>query len=524
MAQNITSRAKDYPQWYLDVIAAADLADYAPVKGCMVIMPRGYAVWERLQAELDRRFKETGHVNAYFPLFIPMSFLAKEAKHVEGFAMECAVVTHHGLEKAEDGGLRPRGKLDEPLVVRPTSETVIGHMWSQWIQSWRDLPVLMNQWANIVRWEMRTRLFLRTMEFLWQEGHTAHETAEEAEEETRRMLDVYAEVAENVLAIPVIKGRKSASERFAGADETYCIEAMMQDGKALQSGTSHNLGQNFSKAFDVQFQTRDQKRAHVYTTSWGVSTRLIGAVIMTHSDDEGLVLPPAVAPVVAAVVPIYRKDEEKAAVLAYARKLVASLAGADALAKAESLAGGRELVEVILGGARAGQKIVLDLRDGLRPPEKFFYWEQRGVPLRVEAGPKDLQNGAAMVVMRHDRAKAVVKADELTAAWLDAKLAEIQATLRARALDLRVKNTFVCDSYAEFKTKIETAPGFYLMHWDGTAETEAAVKEETKATIRCIPLADEIMTGAGPVDVSTPGADPVSGRPSKRRVIYARAY
>ncbi|HYC78624.1 MAG TPA: aminoacyl--tRNA ligase-related protein, partial [Planctomycetota bacterium] len=408
--------------------------------------------------------------------------------------------------------------------VRPTSETVIGHMWSQWIQSWRDLPVLMNQWANIVRWEMRTRLFLRTMEFLWQEGHTAHETREEAEEETRRMLDVYADVCESVLAIPVIKGRKTPSERFAGADDTYCIEALMQDGKALQAGTSHYLGQNFSKAFDVQFQTRDQKREHVYTTSWGVTTRLIGALIMTHSDDEGLVLPPAVAPVLAAVVPIYRKDEEKDAVLSYAKRLVAQLAGEDALARAEKLAGGREIVEVLCDGKYRGQKIVLDLRDGLRPPEKFFWWEQRGTPLRVEVGPKDLQNSAAMTVVRHDRSKTPVKAAELTPEWLEATLDGAQAALYDRAVEARIKSTYVCDSYEEFRERIESRPGFYLMHWDGTAETEARVKAELKATIRCIPLADRLAAAEGPVELRRPGVDPVSGRPSEGRVIYARAY
>jgi prolyl-tRNA synthetase len=524
MAQNITPRAKDYPQWYLDVIAAADLADYAPVKGCMVIKPQGYAIWERLQSELDGRFKATGHVNAYFPLFIPVSFLAKEAKHVEGFAMECAVVTHSGLAKTEDGGLKPKGALEEPLVVRPTSETVIGHMWSKWVQSWRDLPILMNQWANIVRWEMRTRLFLRTMEFLWQEGHTAHETRKEAEIETLKMLDVYAEVAESVLAIPVLKGRKSESERFAGADDTYCIEALMQDGKALQAGTSHFLGQNFSKAFDVKFQTRDQKQEHVWTTSWGVSTRLIGALIMTHSDDEGLVLPPKTAPVVCAVVPIYRKDEEKDAVLSYAKGLVANIVGLEAFSKAEAACAGREILEVPWGPVAEGRRIVLDLRDGLRPPEKFFWWEQRGVPLRVEAGPKDLQNQASMTVLRHDRTKQVVKSGDLSPAWLDDRLDHVQKALFDRALERRTKSTFVCDSYETFKKAIDEKPGFYLMHWDGDAATEAKVKAETKATIRCLPLADELPTADGIVRVDEPGTDPVSGKPSKRRVVYARAY
>jgi prolyl-tRNA synthetase len=520
MAQNITARAKDYAQWYLDVINAAGLADYSPVRGCMVIKPHGYAIWERIQQELDWRFKATGHVNAYFPLFIPLSFLAKEAKHVEGFALECAVVTHSGLEKDPEGGLRPKGRLEEPLVVRPTSETIIGHSYAQWVQSWRDLPVLINQWANIVRWEMRTRLFLRTMEFLWQEGHTAHETAEEAQAETLKMLDVYAEVAEKVLAIPVIKGRKTAAERFAGADETYCIEAMMQDGKALQAGTSHNLGQNFAKAFDIKFQTRDQQVAHVHTTSWGVSTRLVGAVIMAHSDDEGLILPPSVAPVVAAVVPIYRSPEEREATTAYARRILAQLAGGEN--RLPSTEG--EIVYAPFGDQHAGQRIALDLRDGLRPPEKFFWWEQRGVPIRFEAGPKDLANQSAMSVRRHDRAKAPVKAADLGPSWLGEALRQIQHALFERAEKLRTTRTHAIDDYEEFKTRIEKEPGFYLMHWDGTAETEARVKEETKATIRCIPLADVVATSSGPVRTSEAGRDPCSGKPSVGRVVFARAY
>jgi prolyl-tRNA synthetase len=521
MAQNVTARSKDYAQWYLDVINAAGLADYSPVRGCMVIKPHGYAIWERLQQELDWRFKATGHVNAYFPLFIPLSFLAKEAKHVEGFAMECAVVTHSGLEKDPEGaGLRPKGKLEEPLVVRPTSETIIGHSYAQWIQSWRDLPVLVNQWANIVRWEMRTRLFLRTMEFLWQEGHTAHETAEEAQAETIKMLGVYSEVAEKVLAIPVHKGRKTAAERFAGADETYCIEALMQDGKALQAGTSHNLGQNFAKAFDIKFQTRDQQVAHVWTTSWGMTTRMIGAVIMTHADDEGLILPPKVAPVVAAIVPIYKTPEEREATTAFAKKLLAGLAG---LAVGDVSTEG-EIAYASYGGARSGQRIALDLRDGLRPPEKFFWWEQRGVPIRFEIGPKDLANQSVMSVRRHDRGKAPVKAADLGSSWLDDALAQIQQALLDRAEKMRASKTYVCDDYAEFKKRIESEPGFYLMHWDGTAETEAKIKEETKATIRCIPLADSLASAGGPVSMREPGRDPCSGKPSSGRVIYARAY
>lgn len=521
MAQNIKARAEDYPQWYLDVIKAGDLADYSPVRGCMVIKPHGYAVWELLRDQLDARFKATGHVNAYFPLFIPKSFLAKEAKHVEGFAMECAVVTHSGLENDGDGDLRPKGQLEEPLIVRPTSETVIGHMYSQWIQSWRDLPLLINQWANVVRWEMRTRLFLRTMEFLWQEGHTAHETAEEGEEETRRMLEVYAEFAENVLALPVVKGEKSESERFAGADRTYCIEALMQDGKALQAGTSHNLGQNFSKAFDITFQTREQQREHVWTTSWGVSTRLIGGVIMTHSDDEGLILPPRIAPVVAAIVPIFRKDADKEAVLAYARRLLVQLAGEEAVVTVENSLASKEILAVPLPGD--GRRVVLDLRDGMRPPDKFFHWEQRGTPVRIEVGPRDLQNEKAMVVRRPTREKGPEDAATLTRAWLDETLEGQQALLLERAREFRNQNTRSVDTYDELKAALDDG-GFFLMHWDGTTETEDRLQAETKATIRCIPWADTIETANGPVNVREAGTDPISGAPSAGRVMVARAY
>jgi prolyl-tRNA synthetase len=517
VATNITSRTKDYSQWYLDVIAAGDLADHSPVRGCMVIKPHGYGIWELIREQLDARFKATGHVNAYFPLFIPMSFLAKEAKHVEGFAMECAVVTHSGLEADGAGGLKPRGAIEEPLIVRPTSETIIGHTYAQWVQSWRDLPLLINQWANVVRWEMRTRLFLRTMEFLWQEGHTAHETPAEAEEETLRMLDVYAEFAENVLAIPVLKGEKTASERFAGADRTYCIEAMMQDGKALQAGTSHNLGQNFSKAFDIKFQTRDQKTEHAFTTSWGVSTRLIGGVIMTHSDDEGLVLPPAIAPIAVAIVPIYRKDEEREAVLAYARKLQQQLGGGDG---ATPTSGG-EIQTLVQAGT--GRRIVLDLRDSLRPPEKFFHWEQRGVPVRIEVGPRDLTNGKAVVVTRVDRAKNILDAAGLTAAWLNDSLKTAQHTLFERAKAMRTARTFAVKDYATFKARLDEG-GFFLMHWDGSAATEAKIKEETKATIRCIPADASLDTAEGPVATREPGIDPVSGAASAGRVVFARSY
>jgi prolyl-tRNA synthetase len=394
---------------------------------------------------------------------------------------------------------------------------IIGTLYAKWIKSWRDLPVLINQWANVVRWEKVTRPFLRTTEFLWQEGHTAHETAEEAQAETLKMLEVYSEVVEKVMAVPVIKGRKTPAERFAGADETYCIEGLMQDGKALQCGTSHNLGQNFAKAFDIKFQTRDQQVAHVWTTSWGMTTRMIGAVIMTHSDDEGLVLPPKLAPIVAAIVPIYKSPEEREAVTTFARKLLASLSGSDTVAEGE-------IVYAVMGGERTGQRIALDLRDGLRPPEKFFWWEQRGVPIRFEIGPKDLANQSVMSVRRPDRAKAPVKASDLGRKWLDDALAQIQQTLFDRAEKMRAAKTYVCDDYADFKKRIESEPGFYLMHWDGTSETEARIKEETKATVRCIPLADSIATAAGPVSVREGGRDPCSGKPSSGRVIFARAY
>ena len=521
MSQKLTSRSEDYSKWYNELVNKADLAEHSDVRGCMIIKPYGYAIWEKMRDILDIKFKETGHQNAYFPLFIPKSYLSKEASHVEGFAKECAVVTHYRLMNAPDGSgvvVDPSAKLEEELIIRPTSETIIWNSYRNWIQSYRDLPILINQWANVVRWEMRTRLFLRTMEFLWQEGHTAHETPTEAEEETRRMLDVYEEFAENVLAIPVVKGAKSAAERFAGADNTYCIEALMQDGKALQAGTSHNLGQNFSKAFDIKFQTRDQRIEHVWTTSWGVSTRLIGGVIMTHSDDEGLVLPPAIAPVVVAIVPIYRKDEEREAVLAYARALMVQLAGGEQAAHAM---GNREIVSMLLPGD--GRRIVLDLRDGLRPPDKFFHWEQRGVPVRIEVGPRDLQNKKAVVVTRVDRAKNIVDAAGLDRAWLQGCLASQQQTLLDRARAFRTANTHSVDSYDDFKARLEGG-GFFLMHWDGTAATETKIKADTKATIRCIPLADSIDSAAGPVDMRAAGTDPVSGQPSNGRVIFARAY
>ncbi|PIE24752.1 MAG: proline--tRNA ligase [Planctomycetota bacterium] len=523
MAQNITPRGDDYPQWYLDVIKAGDLAEHSPVRGCMVIKPHGYAVWEMLQDSLDRRFKATGHVNAYFPLFIPQSFLAKEADHVEGFAMECAVVTHSGLEPDPNGGLRPKGKIEEPLIVRPTSETIIGHSFANWVQSYRDLPLLVNQWANVCRWELRTRLFLRTMEFLWQEGHTAHETPEEAQEETLRMLDVYADTAEQVLAIPVLRGEKSESERFAGANHTYCIEAMMQDGKALQAGTSHNLGQNFSKAFDIQFLSREQKQEYVYTTSWGVSTRLIGALIMTHSDDDGLILPPALAPVAAAIVPIYRKPAEKEKVLSYARDLLVQICGEENVAMSEGGIGNKEILSVPLPGSPKGQRVVLDLRDTMRPGDKYYYWEQRGTPVRLEVGPRDVDGGKAMVVRRSPREKTPLDKALLDRAWLDSLHREMQRDLLERSRSLRIERTWSCDDYADFKERVKGG-GFFLMHWDGSQETEEKIKTETKATIRCIPFDDTIETADGPIACKEAGTDPVSGKPSAGRVVFARSY
>ena len=479
MAKNITPRSEDYSKWYLDVIAAGQLADYAPVKGCMVIRPTGYAIWERMQAVLDRMFKETGHVNAYFPLLIPESFIRREAQHIEGFSPELAVVTHAG------------GKLlDEPLVVRPTSETVIGHMYAQWIQSYRDLPVLINQWCNIMRWELRTRLFLRTSEFLWQEGHTAHETAQEAEEETLRILELYRRFHEEYLAMPVIPGRKSESEKFPGAVRTYSIEALMQDGKALQAGTSHNLGQNFAKAFDIQFLGRDNTRQLVHTTSWGASTRMIGGLLMTHSDDDGLVLPPRIAPVQVVVVPLWQNDAEQAQVAPCAERVRAALA-----ARFDPL------------------RIRVDTRTDLRPAERFFTYVQQGVPLRIEVGPRDVKQGQVMLVRRDNRAKTAAPLErvaELVAQTLDA----MQAELYQRALDFRRSHSHEVDDYAEFKRIFANEGGFVYAHWNGSGAVEARIKEETKATLRCIP-----MDGAG-----TPGKCILTGEPSARRVIFAQAY
>lgn len=491
MADAITSRDEDYSKWYIDVVLAAKLADYSPVRGCMIVRPNGYQLWENMQRVLDGRFKETGHENAYFPLFIPQSFLAREAKHVEGFAKECAVVTHSRLKVSDDGQgleLDPDSRLEENLVVRPTSETIIWDSYRKWIQSWRDLPIKINQWANVVRWEMRTRLFLRTMEFLWQEGHTAHATEKEAVDETLLILDLYARFVEDFMAIPVIKGIKTESERFAGAVDTYCIEALMQDGKALQAGTSHFLGQNFARAFDCTFQNKDNELEHVWATSWGVSTRLIGALVMTHSDDHGLVLPPRLAPTQAVIVPIFRKDDEKEAVLAAADEIR------------------RDLTE-------RGVSVRLDDREGQRPGWKFTEHEVQGVPVRLAIGPRDVQNGTVEVARRDTRTKETVAAGG-AGDYVAKTLEDIQQALFDRAAAFRSEHTTVVDSYEEFKDTLETKGGFVLAHWDGTVETEARIKNETKATIRCLPLRND----------GEEGVDMITGKPSSQRVYFARAY
>lgn len=487
MAQRITSRTEDYSQWYLDIIKEAKLADHSPVRGCMVIRPNGYAVWENMKAALDAMFKETGHENAYFPLFIPKSFLSKEAKHVEGFAKECAVITHSRL-KSVDGGVEvdPDSKLDEELIVRPTSETIIWDAYRGWIQSYRDLPILINQWANVVRWEMRTRLFLRTMEFLWQEGHTAHATEEEAVAETKQMLEVYRTFAEEFMAMPVTTGVKTASERFAGAVDTYCIEALMQDGKALQAGTSHFLGQNFAKAFDVKFQDTDGEHKYVWATSWGVSTRLIGGLIMTHSDDNGLVLPPKLAPVQVIIVPIYRKDEERELVLDYARNVENEL-------KDHNI------------------RVKLDDRDNYKPGWKFAEHEAQGTPLRIAVGPRDVENNNLELARRDTLEKSITEREGIGAKISDL-LVEIQGSLFQAAQKRVQENTRNVHTYVEFKKEIEKG-GFIYAHWDGTPETEEKIKEETKATIRCVPF-----------DNGEPGKCMVTGNPSAKRVLFARAY
>ena len=490
MAKELTSRAENYSQWYNDLVLKADLAENSAVRGCMVIKPYGYAIWERMRDELDRMFKETGHVNAYFPLFIPKSFLSKEADHVEGFAKECAVVTHYRLKQNPDGPgvvVDPEAKLEEELIVRPTSETIIWSTYKNWIHSYRDLPILCNQWANVVRWEMRTRLFLRTAEFLWQEGHTAHATEAEALEETVKMLHVYGDFAEKFLAIPVIRGVKSANERFAGALETFCIEALMQDGKALQAGTSHFLGQNFAKAFDVTFMNKENKQELVWATSWGVSTRLMGALIMTHSDDNGLVLPPTLAPIQVVIVPIYKTEEQLNAIKAKVDALSAELKA-------------------------AGIRVKFDDDDTKKPGWKFAEYELKGVPVRLAMGARDLENNTVEVARRDTLTKETVSFDGLVG-YIQNLLSEVQNNIFQKAVDYRTSVTREVNSYEEFKVEIEKG-GFLLCHWDGTPETEELIKQETKATIRCIPLEGD----------KTPGVCMVTGKPSKQRVVFARAY
>ncbi len=490
MSKGITSRSEDYSQWYNDLVIKADLAEYSAVRGCMVIKPYGYAIWERMQATLDKRFKETGHSNAYFPLFIPKSFFSKEASHVEGFATECAVVTHYRLKNDGNGNIivDEDAKLEEELIVRPTSETIIWNTYRGWIESYRDLPILVNQWANVVRWEMRTRLFLRTAEFLWQEGHTAHATSEEAIAEAEQMLEVYAEFAEGTLAVPVVLGRKTENERFAGAIDTLCIEALMQDGKALQAGTSHFLGQNFAKAFDVKFTSKEGKLDYVWATSWGVSTRLMGALIMAHSDDQGLVLPPKLAPTQVVIVPIYKTDEEKANLDAYVDQLTAALKQLDI-------------------------RVKYDDRDTQRPGFKFAEWELKGVPLRVALGSRDMQNGTVELARRDTQTKETVQQAGLPDR-IAALLGEIQDNIYNKALTYRDEHITEVNSYDEFKQVLEEKGGFISAHWDGTVETEKRVKEETKATIRCIPLDAKEEEG---VCIFT-------GKPSKQRVLFAKAY
>jgi prolyl-tRNA synthetase len=491
MAKN-TTRAEDYSKWYNDLVNRAGLAENSGVRGCMVIKPYGFAIWEKIQAQLDIMFKETGHQNAYFPLFIPKSLFEAEEKNAEGFAKECAVVTHYRLKTDPTDKTKlivdPEAKLEEELIVRPTSEAIIWNTYKGWIQSYRDLPLLINQWANVVRWEMRTRLFLRTSEFLWQEGHTAHATKSEAIAEAEQMLDVYTEFTENWMSMPVIRGKKTESERFAGADDTYCIEAMMQDGKALQAGTSHFLGQNFAKAFDVKFADKDGKLEHVWATSWGVSTRLMGALIMTHSDDEGLVLPPKLAPIQVVIVPIYKSAEELEQVSIKANELVQKLKA-------------------------LGISVKFDDDDNRRPGWKFAEYETKGVPVRVALGPRDLAEGKAEIVRRDTKEKSIVAFDGIEN-LIAQLMIDIQENLFNRAKQFRAENIQKVDSYDVFKEKIEKEGGFYLVHWDGTAETEALIKSETQATIRCIPLDS----------VEEDGKCMVTGKPSKHRVVIAKAY
>lgn len=491
MAKVLTPRSESYAQWYNDLVIKAGLAENSAVRGCMVIKPYGFAIWEKMQRVLDDKFKETGHQNAYFPLFIPKSFFSKEADHVEGFAKECAVVTHYRLKNNPDGSgvvVDPDAKLEEEYIVRPTSETIIWNTYKDWIQSYRDLPIKINQWANVVRWEMRTRLFLRTAEFLWQEGHTAHATKEEAIEEAETMLKVYADFAENFMAMPVVQGYKTASERFAGAVETLTIEALMQDGKALQSGTSHFLGQNFAKVFDVKYQSKEGKEEFVWATSWGVSTRLMGALIMAHSDDNGLVLPPKLAPIQVVIVPIYRKEEELKQVVDKADEIAAAL-------------------------KKFGISVKVDDDDNHKPGWKFAQYELQGVPLRIAIGPRDLQNGTVELARRDTLTKEVVAVDGLEE-HINDLLEEIQNSIYQRAIDFRKENTRTVETYEEFKKVLDEKGGFIMAHWDGTEETEEKIKQETKATVRCIPI-------DGPKE---PGKCMVTGKPSERMVVFARAY
>ena len=492
MAKEVTKRSENYSQWYNDLVVKADLAEQSAVRGCMVIKPYGYAIWEKMQSVLDAMFKKSGVQNAYFPLFIPKSFFSREAEHVAGFAKECAVVTHHRLMNDPDGKgvvVDPSAKLEEELIVRPTSETIIWNTYKNWITSWRDLPILCNQWCNVVRWEMRTRLFLRTAEFLWQEGHTAHATSEEAQAKANEMVQVYADFARNFLALPVVVGHKSPNERFAGALDTLTIEAMMQDGKALQAGTSHFLGQNFAKSFDVQFTGKDGKQDYVWATSWGVSTRLMGALIMAHGDDNGLVLPPALAPIQVVMVPIYKTAEEHEAIL-------------------------DKMYDIKKELEADGRSVKIDDRDTLRPGFKFAEWELKGVPVRIAIGPRDLQNGTVELARRDTLTKESAPVEGL-AATIEKLLDDIQANIYKKAFDFREANVRKCDDWEEFKTEIQKG-GFLLCHWDGTAETEQKIKDETKATIRCIPVDSFVC--------EEEGKDIYSGKPSHRRVIFAISY
>ncbi|RPD99620.1 proline--tRNA ligase [Aureibaculum marinum] len=491
MSKNLTKRSEDYSKWYNELVIKADLAEMSGVRGCMVIKPYGYAIWEKMQSELDRMFKETGHENAYFPIFIPKSYFSKEASHVDGFAKECAVVTHYRLKNAEDGSgivVDEDAKLEEELIVRPTSETIIWDTYRKWVQSYRDLPILVNQWANVVRWEMRTRLFLRTAEFLWQEGHTAHATKKEAITEAEQMQNVYANFAENFMAMPVIKGTKTETERFAGALETYTIEALMQDGKALQAGTSHFLGQNFAKAFDVKFTSKEGKLEHVWATSWGVSTRLMGALVMTHSDDKGLVLPPNLAPIQVVIVPIYKGEEQLQMISEKANQIMNEL-------------------------RIKGISVKFDNRDTHKPGWKFAEYELKGVPLRIAMGPRDMENGTVELARRDTLTKEIVKQEELVTT-IESLLIEIQQSLYNKAKDYRDQHITKVDTFEEFKSVLNDKGGFISAHWDGTAETENKIKDLTKATIRCIPIDS----------IEEEGICVFSGKPSSKRVLFAKAY